>query len=111
MTFVFHTELESRWNSFPLVFQMANIGAEVGRTISWTKKGNHEMAKNALYRGLELIDFTVEDSKNINSLGEILRMRELLVDYFVGDNIYNSTDESWNKYFYYFNYAARNISE
>lgn len=110
MKSVFHTELESRWSSFPLVFQMANIGAEVGRTINWTKKGNKEMAKNALYRGLELIDFTIEDPKNINSLGEILRMREILVDYFVGENIYNSTDENWNKYFYYFNYAARNIS-
>lgn len=68
------------------------------------------MAKNALYRGLELIDFTVQDPKNINSLSEILRMRELLVDYFTGDNVYKSTDENWNKYFYYFNYAARNIS-
>ncbi|HMS22798.1 MAG TPA: hypothetical protein PKA38_03470 [Candidatus Levybacteria bacterium] len=110
MNSVFHTELEPRWNSFPLVFQMANIGAEIGRTINWTKKGNKEMAKNAFYRGLELIDFTIEDPKNINSLGEILRMREMLVDYFAGENIYQSSDESWNKYFYYFNYAARNIS-
>lgn len=108
MTSVFHTDLESRWNTFSILFQMANIGAEVGRTINWTKKGNKEMAKNALYRALELIDFTVNDPKNINCLGEILRMRELLVDYFTGNNIYHSSDEGWNKYFYYFNYAARN---
>lgn len=107
MSNLFHKDLKERWNSFPLVFQMANIGAEVGRAISWRKKGNEEMKKNALYRALELIDFTVEDPKNKKSLKELLRVREALVDYFVGDNVYHSVDEVWNKYFYYFNLAAR----
>ena len=105
---IFHTDLQERWKSFSIFEQMANIGAEVGRTINWKKKNNKEMCKNAFYRSLELIDFTIEDSKNRNRLKEITRMREMLVDYFAGDNIYHSTDEAWNKYFYYFNYAARN---
>ena len=105
---IFHTELQERWKSFSIFEQMANIGAEVGRTITWKNKNNKEMSKNALYRSLELIDFTIDDRKNRNCLKEITRMRELLVDYFAGDNIYHSTDEGWNKYFYYFNYAARN---
>lgn len=105
---VFHTELSLRWSQFSILEQMANIGAEVGRAISWRKKGREDMAKNALYRALELIDFTIVDPKNKNSLKEILRMRELLVDYFAGDNIYHSNDEAWTKYFYYFNLAARN---
>jgi hypothetical protein len=104
---IFHTELASRWKEFSIFEQMANIGAEVGRTISWTKKGNKQMSENALYRALELIDFSIADTKNKQSLKELVRMRELLVDYFVGDNIYNSTDQSWEKYFYYFNIAAR----
>jgi hypothetical protein len=87
---------------------MANIGAEVGRTTLWRKKGNKAMSKNAFYRALELIDFSIDDPKNKNSLKEILRVRELLVDYFCGDNIYHSTDRGWEKYFYYFNLAARN---
>ncbi len=105
---IFHTELQERWKSFSIFEQMANIGAEVGRTITWKNKNNNEMSKNAFYRSLELIDFTIDDGKNRNRLKEITRMRELLVDYFAGDNIYHSTDEGWNKYFYYFNYAARN---
>lgn len=108
MKAIFHAGLKKRWNEFSKIEQMANIGAEVGRTISWTKKGNEQMAKNALYRALELIDFTIDDPKNKNSLKEILRVRELLVDYFAGENIYHSTEEGWNKYFYYFNFAARN---
>ena len=107
---IFHTGLADRWNKFSFVEQMANIGAEVGRTISWRNKKNKEMSKNALYRALELIDFSVDDKKNINCLKEILRMREILVDYFLGDNIYHSTDENWEKYFYPFNFAARKFS-
>lgn len=58
---LFHSDLKERWNDFTIYEQMANIGAEVGRSINWKKKGNEEMSKNALYRGLELIDFTLCD--------------------------------------------------
>ena len=104
---IFHADIANRWNNFSIFEQMANIGAEVGRTINWKKKGNVEMSKNALFRALELIDFTINDPKNRKSLKEILRTRELLVDYFMGENIYHSTDEGWGKYFYPFNFAAR----
>lgn len=104
---LFHKELVDRWNTFSIFEQMANIGAEVGRAINWRKKKNDEMSRNAFYRSLELIDFTVEDKKNKNSLGELLRMREVLADYFIGNNIYKSSDKEWDRYFYYFNLAAR----
>lgn len=105
---IFHTELKDRWNSFSIFEQMANIGAEVGRMNSWKKKENKQMSTNAFYRALELIDFTVADSKNRTSLREILRMRELLVDYHLGENMYHSSDTAWEKYFLPFNIAARN---
>jgi len=104
---LFHTGLEDRWNQFTLIEQMANIGAEVGRTINWRKKKNIQMSTNALYRALELLDLTTADTKNKNSLKEILRVREALVDFFIGDNTYKSSDVLWEKYFYYFNLAAR----
>lgn len=104
---VFHTGLEEKWDQFSFSEQMANIGAEVGRAINWGTKGNMEMSTNSLYRGLELIDLTVNDKKNKNSLKEILRMREALVDFFMGNNIYKSSYEIWNKYFLYFNLSAR----
>ncbi len=107
MNNIFHTGLEERWDQFSLVSQMANVGAEVGRTINWKKKGNTDMSTNALYRGLELLDLTIKDKKNRNSLKEILRVREGLVDFFMGNNIYKSSDEIWNRYFHYFNLAAR----
>ena len=107
MNNIFHTGLEERWSQFALIEQMANVGAEIGRTIKWRSKGNVEMSKNAFFRGLELLDLTINDKKNKNSLKEILRVREALVDYFMGENIYKSSDDLWEKYFYFFNLAAR----
>lgn len=107
MSNVFHTGLEDRWNQFTLIEQMANVGAEIGRAIKWKTKGNFEMSKNAFYRCLELLDLTINDKKNKKSLKEILRVREALVDSFMGENMYKSSDKIWEKYFFYFNVAAR----
>jgi len=34
------------------------------------------------------------------------RLREVLLDYFLGDNRYGSTPESWHRYFHPFGVAA-----
>lgn len=104
---MFHTELQDRWNTFTIHEQMANIGTEVGRCISWKKKGNEKMWTNALYRALELIDLTKLDPKHKNILGELCRLREVLLDYVLGDNSYKSTEALWDSYFIPFNVAAR----
>lgn len=96
-----------RWQKLSLVEQMANIGSEVERTIKWKKKGNKEYSNLAFERALELLDLTIADPKNKNRLKEITRVREALVDYFVFDNSYHSSDKQWQKYFYSFNFAAR----
>lgn len=103
-----HKNLASgRWFELSFFEQMANIGSEVERSIKWKNKGNNEYGQKALERALELIYFTVEDPKNQPRLKEILRMKEMLIDYLAFDNEYKSTDQSWQKYFYAFNYAAR----
>ncbi|MDD5221225.1 MAG: hypothetical protein WC309_00865 [Candidatus Paceibacterota bacterium] len=96
-----------RWQKFSLMEQMANVGSEVERAISWKEKGNIEYSKMAIDRGLELLDLTIDDLKNKTHLSELLRLRELFVDYFYYDNVFSSEDTFWRKYFYPFNYAAR----
>lgn len=96
-----------RWKDLPFLEQMANIGSEVERTISWKKKNNFDYSQRAFERTLELLDLTIADGKNKRGLRELTRVRETLVDYFVYDNEYHSSDELWQKYFYNFNYAAR----
>jgi len=65
---------------------------------------------SAFTRALELIDLTVADKKNLYRLKEVLRTREVLADFLVGDNFYKSTKESWDKYFLQLTLAARKSS-
>lgn len=104
---IFHSDLIGRWNDLNICEQMAHIGAEVGRANNWRKKGDLKISKNALFRALELIDFTVSDPNNKDRLNELLRMREILLEDHMGGNCYKCTDASWDKYFLYFNIAAR----
>ncbi len=87
--------------------QMANIGSEVERTINWKNRGNVVFSNRAFGRALELLDLTIASEKKSHRLKELLRLREALVDYFCFDNEYGSSDESWKRYFYSFNFAAR----
>lgn len=96
---------QGRWFELSFFEQMANIGSEVERAIKWRDK-NAEYSRFASDRALELLDLTISDIKNRSRLKELFRLREVLADYFYFDNIYKSTDQSWQRYFYSFNYAA-----
>jgi hypothetical protein len=39
-------------------------------------------------------------------LKELTRLREALLDYFMGDNQFRSSEKSWKNYFYAFAYAV-----
>lgn len=97
---------EGGWFKLALVEQLANVGSEVHRAINWREK-NKEYSRKAFERALELLDITAADEKNRKRLKEIMRLREALADYFVFKNSYQSSDESWQKYFAAFNWAAR----
>lgn len=104
----YHKSLaKGRWRTLTFAEQMANIGSEVERAIKWRKKGNDEYSRNAFKRALELLRLTIAAPKNAKRLRELTRVREVLIDYFVGENQYSSTDELWKKYFYVFTYRAR----
>lgn len=100
-----HLTLE-KWSRLSLAEQMANIGSEVSRTIIWKNKNNREYSELAFERALELIDITKQDPKNHNRLKELCRVREVLNDWNL-ENQYQSSDESWQNYFNFFNYLAR----
>ncbi|MCX6809971.1 MAG: hypothetical protein NTZ65_04490 [Candidatus Berkelbacteria bacterium] len=107
MNLFYHKDLtEKKWFSKSLAEQMANIGSEVERTIIWKNKNDLEYSQLAFERALELIDITRLDPKNKKQLRELCRMREVLADWFF-ENQYQSTDKSWQNYFYAFNYLAR----
>lgn len=102
-----HKHLASgHWQDFSLMEQLANVGSEIGRSISWRTNG-YGKPHEPFYRALELIDLTIADPKNQLRLRELCRTREALVDWFTGSNTYDTTDEQWEAYFYQFTYASR----
>ena len=102
-----HKELTNeRWFRFSLEEQLANVGCDIDRAISWKKRGMLEDSHAAFYRALELLGLTIADPKHKKRLRELTRTREALIDYFLCNNEYNTTDDIWHNYFLWFNYAA-----
>ena len=60
-----HKDLAAgHWQELSFFEQMANVGSEVERTISWKNKGNLEYSQKAFERALELLDLTIADKRN-----------------------------------------------
>ena len=53
----------------------------------------YEASKQAFERALELLSLTILDPKHKGRLRELTRVREALIDYFVYDNEYGSSDK------------------
>jgi hypothetical protein len=103
-----HKELAAgRWNLLSFAEQMANVGSDVERAAAWKSRGRPDYSGRAFERALELLDLTIADEKNRRRLRELTRLREALADFFVFDNFYRSTAESWQRYFRSFLIAAR----
>ena len=103
-----HKELSAgRWEALPFLEQMAAIGSEVERALSWKKKQNHEYSQRAFDRALELIDLSLDSARGFARIKELARVREAMVDFFAGQNQFKSTETSWRKYFDPFTCAVR----
>ena len=102
-----HDLSEGRWNMLTLVEQLGNIGSEVERVLRWQEKGNHAYAMRAMDRALELFELTLDCPGNKGRLREVARVKEVLLDFIVGQNEYGSTRESLQRYYLPFAVAAR----
>jgi hypothetical protein len=103
-----HTkQADGEWKKKTFLEQMANIGSEVYRAINWRNKENEEYAQLAFERSLELFDLSKNSKLTYPQYKELLRMREIWVDFFKYDNEYNSTEESINKYFLYITIGSK----
>ncbi|MEW6324608.1 MAG: hypothetical protein AB1515_04405 [Nitrospirota bacterium] len=103
-----HRELAAgRWNELSLLEQMGHIGSEVERALQWKRKNNPDYCRRALERAVELLDLTLGSPGNRLRLKEIARTREVVVDFFYGENEYRTSGEFLSRYFLQFATAAR----
>lgn len=103
-----HRELAAgRWQQLSFCEQMANIGSEINRALTWRTKGNEAYSGKALDRAFELLSLTTHALTDPVRYKELTRLREAINDYFFGNNQFASTELLWRKYFDHFAYAAR----
>ena len=106
-----HKELAvGRWKQMSFCEQMANIGSEVERAFNWKEKNNSVYSEKALERALELLELTIDLSPKKTYLKELTRIREVILDFFMDDNLYNMDILSFKRFFYYFGVNARKAS-
>lgn len=87
--------------------QLGNIGSEISRANIARGAGNRVRMLKAVDRALELFDLTLADSKLAGRRREICRAREVVCDFYYGDNDYGSDEASLDRYFRFFALAAR----
>ncbi len=94
-----------KWQSMDIFSQMGNIGSEVGRALSAKRRGDEKSMLGAYYRGLDLIDATVDGLVRQKSprAKEVLRAREEFSEAVMTDK----DDVSLETYFMQFAIAAR----
>ncbi len=110
MKIVYHRTLTpERWKNLSFAEQMSNVGSEVFRAMRW-RRTDDKLFRLSVERALELLDLTIEVSSGTGArLRELTRLREALVDFFLFDNIFASTDRSWETYFGAFDIAASKV--
>ena len=95
-----------RWQTLPLVEQLANVGSDVARAHRWHGKDSL-LSEKAFIRALELLDLTIGDDRWKGRRKELTRARELLCDAMFGGSAYGSDLASLDRYFFHFAVAAR----
>ena len=89
-----------KWFRMPVTEQMADIGKEVAEAIRWKKKGDHQKTRSICNSAIELLILAEEDPKHGRcAVEEFNSAVEELRDYFLGDNIYGTTDKVLMHYY------------
>ena len=83
----------------PVTEQISNIGSEVARVLRYKKKGDFQKARNFANKAIEFWLLSEEDPKNRHRLGEFNCAVEELRDYFLGENIYQTTETMLTRYY------------
>ena len=88
-----------RWYSMPVGTQISNIGSEVMRAIRWKNENDIPKMMSFYQKAVELIRLSESDPKNIHRKDELHFCEEELADYFLGENLYGTTEEALIRFY------------
>ncbi len=91
----FPKEFIQAWYSKPLLEQLANIGSEVHRAISWRIRRNPEYSKAEFDISIELIELTLSGKLTLLQRNEILSLKKSWSGYYLSNKNDKLTNEYW----------------
>ena len=57
------------WYNMPVGMQLANVGSEVNRAITWKRKGDAQRSAGFCNKAIEYLEIMKTDEKNRNRIG------------------------------------------
>ena len=87
-----------KWSQFSLTQQLGHVASEISRAKHWEEKGDPVSRDKALERALKLIDLTLLDRRWAKRLKEIVRLREVICDWFSQQENYDVSRLSLDEY-------------
>ena len=94
------------WFAMPVGTQISNVGSEVHRALNWRKSGNKQREAAFCKKAIEFLNIMKSDPKNKHRLGELDACIEELQDFFLGNNDYQTTEETLIRYYDAFLYQV-----
>ncbi len=88
-----------KWWDMSIGEQIGNIGSEVARAIRRKNKNDKLGASEFCIHAIEMLGYTKQDPKNINRRRELSYAQEEILDYILGDNLYQNDDQSIMKWY------------
>lgn len=91
----------------PTSLQLGTIGTEIGRAISWRANPAYGDPAACINRALNyIVQILDDDNLAPGKRRELARLKEVLLDWYFGENLYQTKDNDWDKYFIPFSLAA-----
>lgn len=87
------------WFSMPIGVQISNVGSEVHRAIQWKNRNDEQKKISFCTKAVDFLKIMQADPKNKHRKGELECCINELEDYFMGENIYGTTEEQLIRYY------------
>ncbi|MCD8326888.1 MAG: hypothetical protein LUC90_09500 [Lachnospiraceae bacterium] len=88
-----------KWWDMPIGKQIGNAGSEVARAIRQKNRNDMLSASAFCIHAIEMLAYTKLDPKNVNRRNELTYAQEEILDYILGDNLYQNDDQSIMKWY------------
>ena len=98
-TMINNPQIQEKWFSMTIGEQISNIGSEVIRADKWKARGDTKRMRGFYNAAIRFLRLSIIDPKNSAVVSELNLCIDELADYFIGDNIWQTSSETLRRYY------------